>query len=405
MSPLAEGTSSENAVRISNDEIRSELARILESSSFRTSQRCQDFLRYVVEHALTGSHHRIKERTIGVEVFGRSPAYDTSSDGVVRIKASEVRKRLALYYSGAGRDSKVLITIPLGSYLPSISRNTDHYNSDQVNALSVNIDPVLHPESRKDYPGLVSNLSSTRIRTVACLSILVAVVIFMAWIRLSAIRSIDGQFWRPLLGSSEPVLIITSYTPVYLPPARPTSPNNEFRLLTDRYVGGADLVAAVQISSMLTRIGQPFSLRMRTVVTLDDLRDKPTVLIGYASNQLADITKSFRFFIQRKMVTDRDQDTAWRPHFGNDGIEVDDDYAIISRAFDPETHSMLILVSGCTGYGTEEAARLVTDPKMLAAALSGAPKGWQGKNLQLVLHMKVIANSPADTQVVGSYYW
>ena len=86
MSPLVEGASTKTVFSISNDEIQAELCRILESPSFRTSQRCQDFLRYVVEHALTGSHHRIKERTIGVEVFGRSPAYDTSSDGVVRIK-------------------------------------------------------------------------------------------------------------------------------------------------------------------------------------------------------------------------------------------------------------------------------------------------------------------------------
>jgi hypothetical protein len=156
---------------------------------------------------------------------------------------------------------------------------------------------------------------------------------------------------------------------------------------------------------MLAYLHHPYSLKMNTAVTLDDLRERPTVLIGYASTQWSDITKNFRFFIQRGMVTDRGQDTKWTPHRAGDDHHIDDDYAVISRAFNPETHSMIVLVSGCTGYGTEEAARLVTDPKLLSAALVNAPKGWQEKNMQLVLHIEVIANSPANPQVVSSYYW
>jgi len=66
---------------------------------------------------------------------------------------------------------------------------------------------------------------------------------------------------------------------------------------------------------------------------------------------------------------------------------------------------MIVLVSDCTGYGTEDAARLVTDPELLSAALNNAPKGWQQKNLQLVLHIEVVANSPANARLVSSYYW
>jgi hypothetical protein len=66
---------------------------------------------------------------------------------------------------------------------------------------------------------------------------------------------------------------------------------------------------------------------------------------------------------------------------------------------------MIVLVSGCTQYGTEAAAELITDSTLLGDALRGAPDGWQGKNLQLVLHMKVIANAPASPQVIASHYW
>lgn len=73
------------------------------------SQRCQEFLRFVVEQSLAGHADSLKERTIGVEAFGRAADYETNLDGVVRIKASEVRKRLSLYYAGSGKAAKVVI--------------------------------------------------------------------------------------------------------------------------------------------------------------------------------------------------------------------------------------------------------------------------------------------------------
>jgi len=63
---------------------------------------------------------------------------------------------------------------------------------------------------------------------------------------------------------------------------------------------------------------------------------------------------------------------------------------------------MTMLVSGCEQYGTPAAAELITNPSLLARILQGAPKGWQKKNLQSVIHVRVIANSPASPEVVAS---
>ena len=71
---------------------------ILRSTPFRTSRQCQDLFRYIVEHSLAGSDDSLRERVIGIEVFGRAPDYDTAQDPVVRIRAAYVRKRLAEYY-------------------------------------------------------------------------------------------------------------------------------------------------------------------------------------------------------------------------------------------------------------------------------------------------------------------
>jgi hypothetical protein len=167
-------------------------------------------------------------------------------------------------------------------------------------------------------------------------------------------------------------------------------------------------VAAVQISSMLARLDRPFNLRLGTGVSLDDLRNTPTVLIGYSSTQWKDVTKKFRFYVDDSshgMIRDYGKPTEWYPHEETPEHHTNEDYGVISRAFDPETHAMLILVSGCMQYGTEGTARLITNPDLLAAALRNSPKDWQQKNLQLVIQFNVVANSPASSRVVASHYW
>src|SRR5262252_10134534 len=104
--------------QLSPEIVREELGRVLTSSEFRTSKRSQDFLRYVVEHVVQGQAELLKERTIGVEVFGRSLNYDPGEDATVRVKAGEVRKRLGLYYAEDGIHDPVRIELPLGTYVP-----------------------------------------------------------------------------------------------------------------------------------------------------------------------------------------------------------------------------------------------------------------------------------------------
>ncbi|HKD61380.1 MAG TPA: tetratricopeptide repeat protein [Terracidiphilus sp.] len=98
--------------------IRSELRNILASEAFKGGRRAQDFLELVVEHALAGRVDRLRERMLGVEMFGRPVDYDTANDAVVRVKASEVRRRLAQYYLTLEIPPPVRISIPTGSYVP-----------------------------------------------------------------------------------------------------------------------------------------------------------------------------------------------------------------------------------------------------------------------------------------------
>src|SRR5215469_405913 len=92
--------------------VRNHLEEIIGSSAFAGSRRSQDFLRLIVEHALAGRFESLKERMIGAEMFGRPVGYDTANDAVVRVKATEVRRKLAQFYSDAPKPPPVRIELP-----------------------------------------------------------------------------------------------------------------------------------------------------------------------------------------------------------------------------------------------------------------------------------------------------
>jgi len=97
--------------------VRAELNSLLESSAFRTSKRCREFLEYIVEHTISGPIGTLKERSIGVEIFRLPQDFDTGQHTIVRVTANEVRKKLAQHYLAEnGNYHPVRIHLPPGSY-------------------------------------------------------------------------------------------------------------------------------------------------------------------------------------------------------------------------------------------------------------------------------------------------
>jgi TolB-like protein/Tfp pilus assembly protein PilF len=98
--------------------VRDHLQDVLSSDAFKGGKRAQEFLQVVVEHALAGRLDSLRERMLGAEMFGRPIDYDTGNDSVVRVKASEVRRRLAEYYRKLQTPPAVRIELPTGTYVP-----------------------------------------------------------------------------------------------------------------------------------------------------------------------------------------------------------------------------------------------------------------------------------------------
>jgi hypothetical protein len=379
------------------------LNRILASHEFRSSKRSQDFLRYVVENALTGHADILKERTIGIEVFGRAASYDPSEDATVRVKAGEVRKRLGLYYAGQGGHDPIRIDLPAGTYVPEFRRSDAETLAED-------------PPRDLILPDVPAPRASGRpvVWITGIVGLLILVGLTAWWFRSRpTLNPALEQFWFPVLEGSAPVSVCAAYVPVYnlereAATNRPVRPE-DFVLLTDQFVGGGDLVAVSRVSAMLTRMQRPYRVRIGNDVSFQELRTAPAILIGYSYTRWKEISSELRFFIDgsRKPVgiTDNGAQTKWSlPNLPPDRRTAED-YAIVSRVFHPDTHAMLVEVAGITQYGTDAAADLVTNGDLLAEALRGAPAGWRTKNLQLVLHVKVISGSPSSPKVVATHFW
>lgn len=103
---------------------RSLVQRVASSPYFEKSTRLREFLLYVCERALTSPRADIHEQEIGASVFGRPSSYDTSQDNIVRVNASQLRKKLEAYFASEGVDEPVVFEIPRGKYLPVFKQKT-----------------------------------------------------------------------------------------------------------------------------------------------------------------------------------------------------------------------------------------------------------------------------------------
>jgi hypothetical protein len=388
---------------ITPDLVREELERVLASHEFRSSKRSQEFLRYVIENTLGGHGDLLKERSIGIDVFGRSADYDPSDDATVRVKAGEVRKRLGLYYAAEGAQDPLRIELPFGTYVPE-------FRPAPPGAAAV------APEAAQPVPAPAPAAPLTRsawLRSMLAAALLVAIAaVALSWFGRSGNPTLD-QFWAPVLNDKSPVLICAAFVPVWnlngYPNATQPPRPEDFVLLTDQFVGGGDLIATSRLVAMLTRMERPYRVRVGNTVTFQDLRGAPAIFVGYSLTRWREISSQMRFFIDASrlpvVITDNGAPTKWSlPNLPPDR-RTTEDYALLTRVFHPDTHAMLVEISGITQYGTDAAGELVTNPDLLRDALHGAPSGWQKKNLQLVLHVKVISGVPASPTVVASHFW
>jgi hypothetical protein len=294
--------------------------------------------------------------------------------------------------------------LPSGTYVPEFHLNPAV--GEPPPAITETLAPV-----KLDTP---SNRGGSKrwVAAVAALTLILVAAVIWKYSGGARYTALD-EFWAPVLKGSSPVLVGAAFVPVWNldrdPKATGPARSEDYVELTDQFVGGGDLIATSRLVAMLTRMGRPYQLKIGNDVSFPDLRTGPAILVGYSYTRWREISSQLRFFIDAARrpleITDNGKPTGWSlPDLPRDR-RTNEDYAIVTRVFHPDTHTMLVELAGITQYGTDAASDLVTNPDLMAQALRDAPPDWQRKNLQIVLHVKVIAGSPSAPAVVKSHYW
>jgi hypothetical protein len=393
------------------EQFRVQLAKVLESSHFRSSKRCTLFLRCVGEHLIENRLDSLKERTLGIEVFERAPAYDTNQDPIVRSTAVEVRKRLAQYYLDPGHETEPRISLPAGSYVAEI-----------------------HPPPGTARSSFLWPRFSKKVWLVAACAIVLSAA--AAFAVLSFRNTNLNRFWEPFISSAGPITICLGQPHTYVfvapqqgrirawfekhpadgtpPPELASIPLQQIVPTWGRHIDISDAQAYERLAALFTQKGRAVQLRGDLSVALSELRGHPTVLIGAFNNDWTlGLGGELRFHFQAdsqnqvELVRDRQNPNRneWRVTNAWPYRNIPMDYAIVTRVTNPTTEQTVVIAAGITHIGTRAAVELVTNEAYFVGALRGAPAGWQHKNMQVVLSTKVMSGGSGPPQVLDRYFW
>lgn len=394
--------------------VREQVDRLLATPYFSHSKRFPAFLRSVVQHALAGNADQLKERTLGVEIFGRAPDYDTAADPIVRVTAAEIRKRIAQYYQEPGREQEIRITLPAGSYVPHFQWPQSETAKETPSETAV-VEP-LSPSSEKPVEQDSKRSQAKRwILAAIAAAVIVAAIVAIAW--RSTHRSPYDFFWGPILSSSDPVLFCVAdqnrYSVIALRDA--LDPTHQ-TILKDNLSAVVidDLHPIVKIAGLMQSKNKKYSLKGEGVTDLTDLQNGPTVFIGAFDNTWTlRLTKPLRFHFgndadmaklwiadashpdQMTWVVDRTQQLATNNYR---------DYGIVARFTDGNTGKPAIIAAGIGRGGTIAAGEFLTDPAYLEQLTKVSPTDGR-KNMEIVLSTQIIDGQPGTPKIESAYFW
>jgi hypothetical protein len=396
------------------DQVRAHLRRILESPAFRSSKRSQAFLEYAVEKVLAGEQDALKERNIAVDVFGRLPDTNLNEDTIVRVGAREVRRRLAQYHTlPEAANDEIHIDLPAGSYVPEWHAQGVQRTGTQTAQAAI---PLRRPARGGHWMLAAAGAAA------------LAAAAYLAWPPDAFVR-----FWKPFTSGGN-VLIATAHPTVFHLSSRalsrdrqrpgypfpfiqhaPEAPPGEINgadlvAVRDQYVGFGDMVAAAELTRMLGTAKVNARLRMATQADFSDLRETPLILIGaYTNRWTMELTKGYRFRFSvsggKPAIEEAGGQRVWSLPVLNDDGTSREDFVLISRVLTSPTGKPLISAAGLKQFGTEAAGHILTDAGHLDAILGKTPAGWEKKNLQILLHVQVIGNSPSAPEIVAVHLW
>jgi hypothetical protein len=413
---------------LSAEMVRAQLEMMVRDDILRSSKRSVAFLTFIVEQTLNGLAEQIKERTIGAEVFGRDPSYDTNLDHIVRTAATELRKRLITYYADERHRSELRIALVPGSYIPrfALPGPAGHGTSDRdsdpeplhagaaAHSAHVHFGPVALQGQRS---------AAAQPRTVRwpwIAGVAVAAVAFLAygWLHRASPQDL---FWKPVLDTPGPVLVAVGDHPNG-PPTLPESVSDESSLTpipsldASQTVPFADTVTIARVVGALQARDKQVLIRRGNSSSFSDLREGAVVLIGAFNNEWSlRLTRQLRYSLdldpERHLIYIKDaknpsaRNWSWatnQPREPATGVNSPrmQDYALISRIRDSGTGHVVVVIGGLYTYGTLAAGEFLSDPSHMQEVARLVNLRKTSQNLQIVLGTTVTDGVPGPPTVL-----
>lgn len=430
-------------------QVREQLERLLAHPLFCQSKRYPAMLRYTVEQTMLGNGDQLKERNIGIEVFGRKPDYDTNSDPIVRFAASEIRKRLAQYYVDPAHASELKIDLPGGSYVAvidvsvheSASVESEAYlRGEDFNFVAASVvSPQTTQEMLPDAPLVQAPVavSPSRRKMItwallfATLSGAIGICVGLwlhsssvaGWPAYSSSNPLD-QFWSPVIAAPGTVtLCLGSFSPngqIEDGAAQIAISGNNLPPLFNQLIQSdhlatmaiADVVTLTRMGAALDARNKPYRVSTAFHITFSQLREGPVILIGSYSNPWTDrLTKTlrFNFLFQNGIGSIVDHrgfaQIRWSMPLDTTFQKFTHDYALIARIHNSTTGQPVVLVAGITDEGTQAAGEALSNPSYFAELVKQAPSNWSAMNMEAVIETQVIDGQPGPPHTLAVEFW
>jgi len=397
-------------------------------------------LQYIVENTLAGKSELLKERTIGVEVFDRPPTYDTGTDTVVRYTAGEVRKRLLLYYSEAGRNSGIRILLPAGSYIPEFVHGHSEQeesgghtssaatHSDDGHGLTEMIGEThdagadLSPASlthtshmaagagASDNPLAKRRKAITRSLLWLTLVAVIAIGLFVGvkWkFGIVQPKSALEEFWTPVLNDKGTVSICTGAS--VFSQSHTSGVATAGKDIDYPFVSMQIASAIAQLSGLLERSGNAPHLESAATTPLTELREHSVILLGGYNNQWTmRLVEPLRFhFVEGpdEVIADRMQPPAQWLRDSSLPYSSADDYALLARFRDASTDGWVVVLAGLGRNGTEAAALFATSPHYMQLLRQQIGKNFSNHNMEVVLKVNVVDGKTGAPSIMAVHVW
>jgi hypothetical protein len=431
--------------------LQQHLREIIDGAAFRSSHRSRQFLKYVVEHAIAGDFGALKERLIGVELFGRSASYDTGEDAIVRVTANDVRKRLLQHYRTYGCASEFRISLPAGSYIPEITRDVHYRKRGGGNAATAEaseampaIPPVLAAPLVVAEPRETQAIGRRDNKWVLFAVLFIGLTIAACGIfaRLSPqTRTAKTSLlpWAALFDAQHPTFLVTSDPNIaeiqgltgsaisvsdyanqqYLPSSKSLTPEIIHfcrDILRGDKAANVDTPIASSVAQLAQQNSAKISVRPARDLRLSDLDTESNfIFLGSPRSDpwtaLFNDRLDFRFLLDNTSQQELIQNA--HPHSGEaatyisaaKGYGTGESFATISFIGNPDHAGQVLLLAGATAEGTKAAGQLVTNPQALSAALQqcGIRSLTPAQHFQLLLRVNIMAGSPTDFNVVACH--